>query len=141
MYIHCNPSKNASWFLHDHCKLLLVSKCKGYFQTKTCLETYKVIGFLLSDYQVCVCVCVCARVCVHTHIQSCLTLCNPTDCSLLGSSVHGIFQARMQELAAIAYSRGSSDPGIKRASIAFPALTGRLFTIAPPGKPLSDIYA
>ena len=86
-----------------------------------------------------VCVCVCA--CVHVHIQLCLTLCNPTDCSLLGSSVHGIFQARMQELAAIAYSRGSSDPRIKPASIAFPALTGRLFTIAPPGKPLSDIYA
>ena len=27
--------------------------------------------------------------------QSCLTLCNPTDCSLIGSSVHGIFQARI----------------------------------------------
>ena len=36
--------------------------------------------------------------------QSCLTLCNPTDCSLLGSSVHGISQARVLESVAIAFS-------------------------------------
>ena len=36
--------------------------------------------------------------------QSCLTLCNPMNCSLPGSSVHGIFQARMLEWAAIAFS-------------------------------------
>ena len=42
------------------------------------------------------CVCVCVCVCVYTYIiyiclvtQSCLTLCDPMDCSLLGSSVHG----------------------------------------------------
>ena len=44
------------------------------------------------------------------HAQSCLTLCDPTDCSLLGSSVHGIFQARILECVAISYSRGSSQP-------------------------------
>ena len=33
--------------------------------------------------------------------QSCLTLCNPTDCSLTGPSVHGIFQARILEWVAI----------------------------------------
>ena len=36
--------------------------------------------------------------------QSCLTLCNPMDCSLEGSSVHGIFQARILEWVAIALS-------------------------------------
>ena len=36
--------------------------------------------------------------------QSCLTLSNPTDCSPPGSSVHGIFQARVQEWGAIAFS-------------------------------------
>ena len=36
--------------------------------------------------------------------QSCLTLCNPMDCSLPGSSVHGIFQARVLEWGAIAFS-------------------------------------
>ena len=36
--------------------------------------------------------------------QSCLTLRDPTDCSLLGSSIHGIFQARVLEWGAIAFS-------------------------------------
>ena len=36
--------------------------------------------------------------------QSCLTLCDPIDCSLPGSSVHGIFQARVLEWGAIAFS-------------------------------------
>ena len=33
--------------------------------------------------------------------QSCLTLCDPMDCSLPGSSIHGIFQARILEWVAI----------------------------------------
>ena len=37
--------------------------------------------------------------------QSCPTLCNPMDCSLPGSSIHGIFQARLLEWGAIAFSR------------------------------------
>ena len=40
--------------------------------------------------------------------QSCLTLCDPLDYSPPGSSVHGIFQARILEWVAISYSRGSS---------------------------------
>ena len=46
-----------------------------------------------------VCVCVCVLV-----IQSCLTFCNPMDCSPPGSSVHGILQARIQERVAIPFS-------------------------------------
>ena len=42
------------------------------------------------------------------HAQSCLTLCDPGDCSLPGSSVHGIFQARILEWVAISSSRRSS---------------------------------
>ena len=37
-------------------------------------------------------------------IRLCPTLCNPMDCSLPGSSVHGIFQARTLEWVAIAFS-------------------------------------
>ena len=37
-------------------------------------------------------------------LQSCPTLCDPGDCSLPGSSVHGIFQARVLEWVAIAFS-------------------------------------
>ena len=44
----------------------------------------------------------------HVHAQSCLALCNPMDCSLPGSSVHGIFQARILEWVVISSSRGSS---------------------------------
>ena len=40
--------------------------------------------------------------------QSCPTLCDSKDCSLPGSSVHGIFQARVLEWVAISFSRGSS---------------------------------
>ena len=57
--------------------------------------------------------------------QSCPTLCNPMDCSLPGSSVHGIFQARILEWVAISFSRRSPNPGIKPES---PALQGRFFT-------------
>ena len=40
-------------------------------------------------------------------IQSCLTLCNPKDCSPPGSSVHGILQARILEWVAMPFSRES----------------------------------
>ena len=38
-------------------------------------------------------------------VQSCPTLCDPTDCSLPGSTVCGIFQARILEWVAISFSR------------------------------------
>ena len=44
------------------------------------------------------------------QVLSCVWLCNPTDCSPLGSSVHGIFQARILECVAISFSRGYSQP-------------------------------
>ena len=40
--------------------------------------------------------------------QSCLTLCDPMDCSLPGSFVHGIFQARLLQWVAISFSNRSS---------------------------------
>ena len=43
-------------------------------------------------------------------IQSCLTLCDPMDCSPPGSSVHGIFQARVLEWLPTSFSRESSRP-------------------------------
>ena len=42
--------------------------------------------------------------------QLCPTLCNPTDCSLPGSSDHGILQARILKWVAVPFSRGSSQP-------------------------------
>ena len=45
-------------------------------------------------------------------LQLRLTLCNPMDYSLLGSSVHGISQTRTLEWVAISSSRGSSQPTV-----------------------------
>ena len=42
--------------------------------------------------------------------QLCLTVCDPTDCNLPGSSVHGILQARVLEWVAISYFQGSFQP-------------------------------
>ena len=53
--------------------------------------------------------------------QSCVTLCDPMDYSLPGSSVHGILQARILQWVAILFSRGSSRLGIKPTSPALQA--------------------
>ena len=51
------------------------------------------------------------HVCMHAPLlQSCTTLWNPMDCSLPGSSVHGILQARILEWVAMPSCRGSSLP-------------------------------
>ena len=59
--------------------------------------------------------------------QSCPTLCDPVDCSLPGSSVHGILQARILERVAISFSRGSFQPGS-------PALQADALSSKPPEK-------
>ena len=48
--------------------------------------------------------------CCCELLKSCPALCNPMDCSLPGSSVHGILQARTMEWVAISFSRGTSLP-------------------------------
>ena len=58
--------------------------------------------------------------------QSCLTLCDPMDCSLPGSSVHRIFQARILEWVAISSSRRSSPP---RDYTQVSCIVGRCFII------------
>ena len=46
-------------------------------------------------------------------VQSCLTFCDPMHCSMPGSSVHGILQARILEWVAIPFSRDLPNPAIK----------------------------
>ena len=53
-------------------------------------------------------------------LQSCPTLSDLMDCSLPGSSVHGIFQATVLEWGAIAFSRGLICPGAKKNPFQFP---------------------
>ena len=47
---------------------------------------------------------------VKVKSLSCVLLCDPMDCSLPGSSIHGIFQARVLEWIAVSFSRGCSRP-------------------------------
>ena len=58
--------------------------------------------------------------------QSCLTLCDPMDCSLPGSFIHEILQARILECIAISLSRGSSQP---RDLTQVSCVAGRFFTV------------
>ena len=62
----------------------------------------------------CVCVCV---------VRLCPTLCDPMDCSLPGSSVCRILQARILEWVAVPFPEDLPDPGIE------PDIAGRFFTI------------
>ena len=64
--------------------------------------------------------------------QLCLTLYNPINCSLPGSSVHGILQARLLEWVAIPFSRSLPNPGIEPGS---PALKADSLPSELPGKP------
>ena len=57
--------------------------------------------------------------------QSCLTLCDPMDCSLPGSSVHGILQARILEWVP---PGDLLNPGTEPPSLMSPALAGGFFT-------------
>ena len=66
------------------------------------------------------------KVWVSEVAQSCLTLCDPMDCSLPGSSIHGIFQARILEWVAISFSRRSSWP---RDWTHVSHIVGRRFTV------------
>ena len=66
--------------------------------------------------------------------KSCPTLCDPMDCGLPDSSVHGISQARILEWVAISFSRGPGDWTHICAELTSLALTDELFTVDPPGK-------
>ena len=71
--------------------------------------------------------------CCDKSPQSCLTLCDPVDCSPPGSSVHGILQVRIPEWVAVSFSRDLPNPGIEPGS---PALQADALSSEPPGKPL-----
>ena len=61
--------------------------------------------------------------------QLSLTLCDPTDCSPLCSSAHGIFQAKTPEWVPISYSRGSSWPRDRICVSCVTCFIGRFFTV------------
>ena len=75
--------------------------------------------------------CICGRKVLKKKVKvsvtlSCLTFCHTMVCSLPGSSVHGIFQARALEWVAISFSTGSSWP---RDQTQVPCIAGGFFTV------------
>ena len=73
-----------------------------------CLETLRFQNCLLLKHNIAYPAYYVA--CACSVAELCPTLCNPMDLSLPGSSVHGVFQARVLQWGAISYPRGSSWP-------------------------------
>ena len=69
----------------------------GVAKSWTLLSNWTELNWYMESKKWCMCV---------LSLQSCLTLYKPMDCSSPGSSVHGIFQARILEWIAFSYSRG-----------------------------------
>ena len=90
------------------------------------MKLYSVLKYVLTSILKYLCVYVDA--CSPMHTQSCLTLCNPIDCSPQDSSVYGIFQAKILEWIAISFCGDLPNPGIESASLTSPTLAGRFFT-------------
>ena len=61
-------------------------------------------------------------------LRSCVTLCDPVDCSLSGSSVHGILQARILDWVAMPSFSDLPDLGIEPVSLLSPPSASRFFT-------------
>ena len=80
-------------------------------------------------------VCMCAKL-----LELCLTLCDPMDRSLPGSSIHGILQARILEWVALSSSRDFPDSGIEPASLMSLALADRFFTTSATWEAPMDVY-
>ena len=83
----------------------------GYFSVYTkWLTRYKILNSLHQNIDSPVSFRPLLKGAFYLDAQLCPTLCNPMDCSLPGSSIHWVFQARMLEWAAFSFSRGSSWP-------------------------------
>ena len=85
-----------------------------------CYNQFLVVG---TTKLVCVCVCVC--VCMRMLSSSVMSdSCDPIDCSLPGSCVHEILQARILEWVGISFSKGSSRPR-DQTQVSYAACIGR----------------
>ena len=69
------------------------------------------------------------------HAKSCLILWDPMDCSLPGSSVHGIAQARRLEWVPVSFSRASSQIRGRTCLSCVSCISGRVLLTELPGKP------
>ena len=106
---------------------LLVSekvKFESVLLLKYCANNLSILSFNFSIYKVKIIIKLKVKILVT---QPCVTLCKHMDCSLPGSSVHGIIQARILEWVAMPCPGDHPDPGIEPVFPLFPALAGRFF--------------
>ena len=108
-----------------------ISKVSGWFSHPECRKESQELKQLVNRPALSLG----AGVCVCLVTQSCTVLQDPLGCSPPGSSVHGIFQARILERVAISSSRGSSRP---RDWTRISWTEGRFFTTELPGKPQEE---
>ena len=120
----CAPPRGGCAFVHfsvryrKHC-----SSADRYFKPRTSGSKCKAAVMQL--------------VCYHSVVaQLCPTLCNPTDCSLPGSSVRGIHQARILKWVVISFSRRSFPP---RDRTRVSCIANGLFVSEQPRKPWSQL--
>ena len=78
---------------------MLITSARSLWSWKTAYSQFQGIRVWISLY-----------VCVCSVAQLCLTLCDPMDCSLPGTSVYGLLQANILEWVAISLTNGSSCP-------------------------------
>ena len=108
-------------------KLTHYESGKDFFHTDVCFP----ITLIILSKHYCVCCC------CYLVTKSCPILCNHMGCSLSGSSVHGVFQARILEWDAISLSRDLPDPEIEPVS---PALQVDSLLLRPLGSPYYCVY-
>ena len=110
------PETTESWLLLYLCGMWTLFICNPFWpKTAKCVffriySTTSLVAnlnmlYLLSWLHIILELLMCVLV-----AQLCPTLCDPTDCSSAGSSVHGILQAGILEWVTIPFSRGSSPP-------------------------------
>ena len=119
--------KNRGWEIYTHINVYASYSNKYIFHSYMCTN-------MCDLFELCKINNLTLTVCPFLKIvaQSCLTLCDPMDYSLPGSSVHGIFQARILEWLAIFFSRGSSWP---RDWTQISCIASRFFTVWATGRP------
>ena len=135
------------WMYHNPSSFLLMDVCSAsnffHMQKRAALKVFCLPPRILHLWQYLYSIyaeeeLICGTLCSSSNIpepamkvkvlvtQSCLTLCDPMDCSPSGSSVHGILQARILEGIAISFSRVSSWP---RDRTWISRIAGRFFAI------------
>ena len=107
-YLHSNSLRQVPIQPHLKEKPPVIKEGKKLAQGHTARE--EAVQFRLKPRQSGSIACIFYHLLSQAVARSCLTLCDPTDWSLPGSSVHETFQVRILEWVAISSSRGPSQP-------------------------------